>query len=457
MADRKPSPSLLVPVVALLLTLGAPAPVRAAEGPFSGYLMFFDYLDLTHPLSEAGFLAQPHPDAKELSTARGGLRLQLRAADELSSRLRYDATVNFDYDAAQDSRQPDGAQGDGVSVAFKEGYIGINRVLPLVDLRIGRQYVFWGRFEWGGVVDVVSPWDYGNMSAEKENFRLAVDAVRATVWLDPVTVELLYLPWFAPNRMPLDLPEQVGPLKVIQQPAAVPGLEVGCSEGGVRVTSELFGRAEVAASWFTGYNRSFWLSPRIIPDAVTGFPAALEFTPRYSRQHMAALDFEVDLGALVLLGEGAAFFTEDSDGRDVWKKNPSASTVLGLEWEPDSRFSLQGQVAYTRVLNWDRQYEYDERVSFGEPDPFIPSRDQYQFTWRAKVRVVSELYFQWLQLLNRHDPETWDLMMLGFFSWEPLEELKLYTGAIVFRGAENIGFGRLENQARYFLELRHYF
>jgi hypothetical protein len=442
----------------MVMVLGAGKAAFAAEkSPFSGYLMFYDYLDLTHPLEEAGFLAQSHPDAKGLSTARGGLRLQLRAANQLQPGLRYDATVNLDYDVAQDSRQPDGAPGDGVSLAFKEGWIGIDRILPLVDLKLGRQYVFWGRFEWGGVVDVVSPWDYGNMSAEKENFRLAVDALRTSVWLDPVNIELLYLPWFIPSRMPLDLPEQVGPLKVLQQPAALPGLGVEDGEVGVRVSAELLDRAEVAATWFWGHQRSFWLSPVVIPDEVTGFPAALEFTPRYSRQHLLALDFEVDLGSVMLLGEGAATFTEDSDGTDVWKKNPSLATVLGVEWDPLSRLSLQVQVAYTRVLNWDRQFEYDTRSAFGEPDPFIPSRDQYQFTWRAKTRVVSELYFQALQLVNRHDPETYDFMALGFFSWEPLEELKIYTGAIVFRGSESIGFGRLENQARYFLELRHYF
>ncbi len=452
--------TLVWPALVTLAALLPAAPAARAEeaaSPFSGYFMLYDYVDLTRALDEAGFLAHEYPDKEWFATDRAGLRLQLRANGELSEKASFDATVQFDYDVRDALRQPTSSVTDGMSFQLKEGFLAFSRVLPVLDLKLGRQYVFWGRFEWGGVLDGISGWDYNSMGAEKENFRLAVDAARVLIDLSPVTIEGIWLPWFAPNRTPLALPDKLGPLPVEQRPADVPSLAPENSEGGARVLLDMWGYGEVALSYFNGFQRTFYLEPTTINDPDTGFVQGLAFTPKYQRQHTLGLDFEIPVGPVLLLGEAGWFLTEDRDGTDVWKRNPSAAGVLGFEMEPHSRLMIQAQAAYTRLLDYNRQYDYDTRVAFGEPDPFVPSQDQYQLTYRLRYRIVSELSFHWLHLFNRHDRTTWDMMMLGFFSWEPLEALKVYAGGIVFRGEENIGFGRLEDQGRLFVEIRQYF
>jgi len=443
--------------ILLAIALLAALPARAAsESPFSGYFLVYDYVDLTRALDDVGFLAQPHPEARWFPTDRGGLRFQLRINQSFTPDVLLDAALNVDYNVAAATRSPTSDLSDGMRLTFKEGYISWGRVFPWLDLKIGRQYIFWGRFEWGSVEDVVAPWDFANMGAEKENFRLAVDAVRAYATFSPVTVELLVLPWTTPSRMPFRMPATLGPMTVVQEDAVVPPTTSENVETGARVSLALDG-GEVGLAWFRGYDRTFSLYATVEEDPATGWPTALHFTPRYERQQMLAADFEAEAGPVLLLGEVGMFFTGDRAGDDPFVKNWQLRSVLGFEWEPTSTFRVQAQAGYTRLFSYDRQGEYDTRHELGEPEPYVPAADQFAVTYKLQYQVLPELGLHAMNLVNIPDSRSVDTLILAFVAWEPLEALKLYAGTILFRGPAGTRFGRTEDQGRFFLELKHGF
>jgi hypothetical protein len=227
-------------------------------------------------------------------------------------------------------------------------------------------------------------------------------------------------------------------------------------ETGARVAVDL-GGGEVGLAWFRGYDRTFSLYAAVEEDPQTGWPTALHFTPRYERQQMLAADFEAAVGPVLLLGEVGMFFTPDRAGDDPFVKNWQLRSVLGFEWEATSTFRLQAQGGYTRLFSYSRQAEYDNRHALGEPEPYVPAADQFAATYKLQWQLRPELGLHAMNLINIPDSRSVDTLVLAFLAWEPLEALKLYAGAIVFRGPAGTRFGRTEDQGRWFFELKHGF
>jgi hypothetical protein len=447
----------LIGALAILL----PQPTLAAGGdsPFSGFVLVYDYLDLTRVLDETHVFDQSHPGHSWLPTDRGGLRFQLRVREQFSPDAFVDAALNADYNVAKASRAPNADLADGMTWRFQEGYISLGRVFPWLDLKLGRQYVFWGRFEWGSVEDVISPWDFVNMGAEKENFRVAVDAIRAFVSPAgiPINAEFIVLPWFQASRMPVKLPAEIGGMDVRLLDPEMPAMTAENVETGARVALETGNIGEVGLAWFRGFQRTFSLYVDTVADETTGWPAGLDFQQRYSRHQMFAADFEFLLGPVALLGESGFFLTEDEAGTNVFVKNRNLRSVLGIEWEPNATWRIQAQVGHTHFLDYNRQREYETRKSAGEPDPYVGAADQFSLTYKLQAQVMSELGLHLMNLVNMPDSGSIDMMMLAFASWEPREAIKVYAGIVAFRGPAGTRFGRTEDQSRLFFELRHGF
>jgi len=445
----------LIAAIGLFLVATTPAAAHAFElgNILSGYVMAFDYLDISRPLGEIGFAEGSYNDKPWVSHDRAGLRLQLRLAGDITNDVSFDTSINFQYDVAEAVRQPTSSATDGMSFFFKEGFISVRNILDYFDLKVGRQYVFWGKFEWGGALDIVSGWNYAAMSAEKENFRLAVDAVRLWMNFDPVTIELLVIPVFTPNKMPLELPEKAGPSTVVQNDAALPSTSFVNTEVGAKVAFPLGSDGEMALYYFRGFDRTFSMVVEGKPDDAY-IPEDLVFTPTYNSLQVAGIDAEYIAGPVMLLFEGAYFHTEDEDGEDIFVKNKHMKLATGFEWEATSKLSVTGLYSYTRLLQYDRNREWHMVKNPGTPDPYVARTNQHKAMYRLRYYPIQELSLQLMQIFNIPDG---DFMTLGFVSWEIVSGLKLYTGLVAFRGPNGTTFGRLEEQSRWFTELKYSF
>ncbi|RME29857.1 MAG: hypothetical protein D6806_00850, partial [Deltaproteobacteria bacterium] len=109
---------------------------------------------------------------------RAGARLQLGFSGT-SGDFGFMGAVNAEFDSrlfsAEAARRDAGAQLYPVE-AWVE-YAG-----QWLELRLGLQYVFWGRTDWENPTDVLTPWDYPDMAAELEDYRTAVPAARLRIY-----------------------------------------------------------------------------------------------------------------------------------------------------------------------------------------------------------------------------------------------------------------------------------
>lgn len=423
----------------------------------TGYIMAFDYMDLTRALNETGLSGQEHGGLDWFRHDRVGLRLQLRFNVSVSETVSVDSSVNFEYDAGRAERGPGSSLDDGFDVYVKEGFISIRRAASFLDLKVGRQFVFWSRFEWGGALDVVSPWDYSNMGAEKENYRLPVDglSIASDVWR--LRFEGLLLPYFQPSRIPLALPATVGPFPVVQNATVRPDMTWDNSEWGARLLVQTSAQSEVGFTFFRGFDRSFSMLVEPLMDEGSMFPSAIAYTPVYNRSTVFGLDGEFGVGPMLVVAEAGLLLGEDETGADVFLKNDQIKAVAGLEWEIVPDLVLQAQGSWTHLLDYDRQREYDNRKALGEPDPYVAGPNQFGASYKLQWKFHDEMAVHILNMYNVPDSQTFDMMLLGFLVWEPYEAMKIYGGVVMFYGAEPTTFGRLEEQSRLFFEIRQFF
>ena len=96
-----------------------------------------------------------------------------------------------------------------------------------VDLRIGIQKFAWGRLDEINPTDNLNPEDFRHgITADEIDRKIGVPALRANTYSDIVNVELAWIPWFVPYRLPT--PEERWFPGVLQPPSSI---DTGTSAG----------------------------------------------------------------------------------------------------------------------------------------------------------------------------------------------------------------------------------
>ncbi len=412
----------------------------------SGYFSGFNYLDVTKPLSNSGFTNKEYDN--DLNFDRSGIKLQLRLNDDITNEISFDVTVNFENNLLKSQRNPDSEPEDGFATYFKEGFISIRDIFHVINFKIGRQYIFFGRFEWGGALDIVSPWDFNNMSAEKENFRTAVDSIYLFLNLNQISFEALAVPIFVPNHIAFDLPAQMGPFKSQITDAELPKTTLNNVEFGFRFIYPLFFEGESTITYYKGFDRTFSLY--VTPD-LTNY--ILTFTPKYKPVQTIGIDFEFDFFNSKFIFESAYIHTDDESGENIFVKNRRLKNSIGFEKDFGS-FSFMGVFARTDVLNYDRNQEYKERKELGEQTPYAERTVQYEAIYRLKYTQNESFSVSLMNILNLND---FNMMGLLFSNYQIATNLKWYCGIVFFKGEDGTRFGKLETQSRFFNELKYTF
>jgi hypothetical protein len=440
-------------LLVLLAGLMGPGVARATP-EISGYLNVFDYLDHSGLLGEAGIV-----DATEkplVRQARSGFRTQLQLDGRPSDAVSYLIRLNFEYDSRAATRDPTATAEDGFRVFPREAYVDLNSLGPL-DLRLGRQYLFWGRFEWGGLLDLLAPWDFSAIAAEKENFRLAVDAVDARLYLGNFVLEAAVLTNFQPNRVSLAIPEQVGPFRAELRPANLPGHRISELETAVRARYE--GPSFFAAlDYYRGHNRLLSMHTEAVGEGIAieavgeGIAIeALHFTPEYHPLQVVGVELEWLLASLAIKLEAGYSHTDDPQGTDIEVGNRNLAAMIGASWAAAAGLTLDVQYGQTHLLDYDRQAEYLARKLAGEPDPYVSRTVKHRIVSRVRYEFTDTLRWQAMAMTNA--PDT-NLLGLTFIAWDLRPETRLYCGSILFTGPEGTPFGRLEGESRFFMELK---
>lgn len=387
-----------------------------SQPDISGYLKFFSYLNVS--------------GGNRYFFEKNGTRLQLKLSSSLS-KASFFSSFNIDTYSGRK---------EGISLNPIEFYMDLN--LSPLNLRIGRQFVFWGKNEWGSPEDVIIPWDYENITSEIEDYRIPLTMIQGILEVKGTRLQAIFNPVFTPNKISFS---STPFLKFEKE--ELPEKKISNSEWGGKFSFNIKGWDISLCGW-NGFEKfpSLYFSF----DPVERIPKA---TPEYHRLKMLGFDMEKTWGSYGIKGEFSYNQTEDKDGKNIFIKNPHWKFLAGFDWLPTEKLNLQIQYLREELLKFNPEEEKMEWLRRGFP-PKIPE----------KIMDYSVLIARWnpsdfisLQLVNVRNLKSKDWLGLFLGSYEIQDALKLTGGFVLFQGEKGTTFGNLKDSSRSFIELKYSF
>ncbi|HZS07258.1 MAG TPA: DUF1302 family protein [Blastocatellia bacterium] len=237
-----------------------------------------------------------------------------------------------------------------------------------VDVKLGLQQVVWGQADGLRVLDVINPLDYREFILEDFiDSRRPLWTVRADVPVEKGSVQLVWVPYFAPGRLPgaenefglgpglglglitAALSDPATPLPqfpIRVEPTARPAYKLRSSQAGVRYSRSV-GGWDLTANYFYGWEDVPTLYVRGIEGATGGRLPTVVFAPRYDRKEVFGGTAANNFGPVVLRLEAgwnrhkaAAVTSGSPTGFDQFGQ---FSGVVGADYSPRQWVWLSGQ------------------------------------------------------------------------------------------------------------------
>lgn len=419
----------------VLLFLGFSLSTTAQPVNLSGYLKFFAHPNLNSPFP----------------FDRLGSRLQLTLDRNLGSKAAFFASFDFNVEETRRTGSINESRAATTEIYPVETYIDL--FLKNLDLRIGKQFIFWGTADWINPTDNLNPWDFKNIAAEIEDYRIAVSALKADYYLgDRWTLEGVWIPRFTPHKVPLTAPDSMGHLPVVLLDPTLPRNELESSEYAIRLASQLF-QIDYSFSYYHGFDKN--PSVLVTPEFDENFlPVRIVFEPHYFPLQVFGMDFVTIAGKFSLKGEGAYFLTQDRRGTDVFVENPHLQYVLGSDYNLSDDITLNAQFIQTIRLKYDRAAEIHRLRQLGNPRPNPPEKYTQSLSGRIHYQFADFSDVQVISVVNLQDG---DFFLLPILTYGIADGLNIFAGATIFHGPSESLFGRNEPYSRAFLEIKFSF
>ena len=381
---------------------------------------------------------------------RYGVRLQLALSQDMGSQANFYAAIDFNIEENQATGLYGEPRSAILSIFPVEAYIDLH--WSAVDLRVGKQFIFWGKADWVNPTDNIIPWDFQNIDAELEDYRLPVSALRLDWYPGDWQIQGVVVPVFKPNRLAIQFPDSMGSLPVEVLPPQLPDSRLENWQFGVRASSYWQGFDFSLSFW-----RGFDLFPSVYASAVpapSGMPEKITFQQRFLPIRVFGVDFARAFGQVAIKGEGAYFQTRDASGTDPAVENPHIQYVLGLDYYATDKLTLNGQFIQTIRLRYSAEEERAARRRQGEPHPEVPEQTTNSMSLRVQYGLTDNLDFQLVHVLNfAHG----DFFVLPMLTYSLADGLNLFAGASIFQGEAGSPFGNNKAFSRAFFELKYSF
>ncbi|MDX2042725.1 MAG: DUF1302 family protein [Acidobacteriota bacterium] len=242
-----------------------------------------------------------------------------------------------------------------------------------VDLKLGLQQVVWGQADGLRVLDVINPLDYREFILEDFlDSRRPLWMARADVPVEKGSLQLVWVPYFAPSRLPgaenefglgssfglglISAAQGVGgfpPFAVRAEPTTRPAYQLKSSQGGLRYSRSV-GSWDFTGNYFfgwedtpTSYVRGIDLTPnQPLPTVV--------FKPRFDRKEVFGGTAATNFGSVVLRMEAGwnrnkPQAVTDSPIKSGYEKFGQFSSVVGLDWSANTWLWVSGQYFFQSV------------------------------------------------------------------------------------------------------------
>ena len=387
---------------------------------------------------------------------RGLARLQLGVQGGEGAGISYYGSLDMEVDDSLLFKGTDAAGRGGASFFPVEAYVRYS-VGPL-DLKVGKQFIFWGQADWVNPTDVLCAWDHLNVSSEIEDYRIATWAIRAQAFAGPLTFDLVLVPLGLPHRFggAGSAAGSAGAGRSGGQPTEVKRYEpqgtIDDAEAGLRVGFSLAGfDLHLMGYWGLDKYPTVRVSPKINP--TTGKPEGMLVQQSHDRVIVVGGDVSRPFGSLMIKAEAAWHRTDDTDGKDPSQPNPHVDGVLGLGYtiSNDMKLSLQYILVYRLAYDLAAEDAYRKQAGLTTNTPQAATHSaSLNLSWK----ILSRLELQLTSVLSISDPS---LFILGFVNVELVDGLRLYVGTVAFVGPTASQWGMLRPYSRVFTELKYSF
>ncbi len=382
--------------------------------------------------------------------SKTGMRLQLNVSKTLGT--KGDLFSSFDFDANDIRLTDKGFKQRGAELEIYPVELYGSLYFSNVDIRLGKQFIFWGKTDWINPTDNICPWDYANISSELEDYRLAVTSLKTDLYIHNFTMEMVWVPVFVPNRVPFAegiLAEgnvETGSPGIEMKSAVYPEAHIKNSQTGFRLLSSYWG-IDYSLSYYNGHDKN--------PSMISGFVPQrqfIEIQPQYKPIQIIGGDFERTFGRWSLKGEAAYFLTEDRDGSNTQVDNPHLQYVLGSDvtFSDNFSFNLQWSQDIKDKFNPDLEKSVTETQQAPSSQYRITSSTSFVINWTPFDYISS-------QLIGVYNLKDRDSFLLGFINYELSDGINMALGGLFFSGPENSPFGKMDKEDKVFMEMKFSF
>ncbi|MFQ5830124.1 MAG: DUF1302 family protein [Candidatus Methylomirabilia bacterium] len=333
-----------------------------------------------------------------------------------------------------------------------EGFSDLERESWAV--RIGRQFITWGRADSLRPTDVFKRHDYTDLIEDREE---AVDAVKLDLFRDSLTLEGVWAPVFDPDITSFRAENR---WTAFPRTGVVPGLgqaRLTFREGrreepsrgpesgqvGLRL-SGLSGGWDFAGMYYYGYDRV----PTIIRQEVSRIdPVAGEATitlvPIHKRIHVIGGDFATVISEWGLRGEASYTLTTDPQSDDGEVDDPYLRFTGGVDR------TLSG-IPVGQSLFLILEYALDTELPPRGPSNQEEVGGLLHFFRHALLLNGSWKYTEFLRVKLKGfvNLEEGDFVLQPEVSWQPMDAMTIVIGADVLGGSRTSFFGTFRDNDR---------
>lgn len=392
-------------------------------------------------------------------------------------------------------------------VTFDEAFVDF--YTGKVDLRLGIQKFAWGRLDEINPTDNLNTEDFSQGGTNDEvDRKIGVPAVKTDVYSDIVNAEFVWIPMYVPYRLPtpeerwfptvfkapgsIDAGPDIGsvPVTARYNDIDLPGLSIGNSEAGVRI-SKYIGGWDLSLSYFTGFD------PMPVTNAPSDLtvelrdPLALDyalsvdltFEPVLHRMNVFGFDFTTTVSSFTIRGEYAYFLNKfynrkldsvlqqeitperQEEITDEFLQNylDSGGTLTSQTFHIDPEVNIQKD-SMKYGLGLDYIYG-DTSVSVQVIQEYIPDYDENKPVYFNKNGIDTLLTFLFkqfflqntmeLNLRTAYDIEFRDYIIKPSLKYSFTDHLQGTVGVIIINGKQDDSlFGQYRNNDELYAQLR---
>ena len=398
------------------------------------------------PFNLSGFMdarvgTRIQEDEHQQDTSLAETRLQV-ALSKYWQHFTAELTTDFVYDSVTEEHHVDLATGEGV-LDLREANISTTPI-NIVDLKVGRQILTWGTGDQLFINDMFpKDWKSFFTGRDVEYLKAPSDAIKASLYPGPFTLNLVYTPRFDSDRY-IDgerisyfnkgIGHRAGRNQIIE--VKRPETWFADDEWAMRIYKNISGY-ELAAYAYDGY----WKSPagkesrRINSKAI--FPELSVFGGSVTGS----------LGPGIGNAEFGYYYSEDDeDGDDPLVRNSEFRFLLGYDVEIGTDFTLGTQYYLERMMDYGA-YENSARE---------PHRDENRHV--VTIRLTKQLLMQNLELslMNFYSPSDEDAYIRPNIHYSITDNWSTSIGGNIFLGQkDHTFFGQFERNSNLYAGLRY--